>query len=349
MKPEVSIIIPTYNSEKYIAQALDSVFNQSYSNLEVILIDDASRDSTIEIARCFGDRRLRIFENKQNRGVSYGRNFGIRQAQGKWIALLDSDDWYAPNRLEKLITLGEADDVDLIADDLWLINEEQTQHWSTLLSECPKIKFPEIALIDPVNFVISDRLSSINAKRTWSLGYTKPMIKREFLLKHQIWYDENLRVGEDFSLYLECLRHQARFYLVNQPYYYYRTRTTSLSTRKPTAYLAESCAITQSFIEREMMFLSCEDFSLLKALLENLRRFKKRLAFYQLLENLQEQKLLTAIAHLMAHPYLAVDLVRKSRMRLEKKFHEVLPPVLEPSVRQASAYNSPGELVPDSD
>lgn len=349
MKPEVSIIIPTYNSEKYIAQALESVFNQSYRNLEVILIDDASQDSTVKIASRFDDRRLKIFENKQNRGVSYGRNFGIKQAQGKWIALLDSDDWYASDRLEKLITLGEANDVDLIADDLWLINEEQTQHWSTLLRECPKMEFPAIALIDAVNFVISDRLSSINAKRTWSLGYTKPMIRREFLLKHEIWYDENLKVGEDFSLYLECLRHQAKFYLVNQPYYYYRTRITSLSTRKATEYLAESCAITQSFMDREKMSLSGDDSSLLKALSENLLIFQKRLVFYQHKEYWQELKLRTAIAHLMANPYLAVDLVGKFRMLLEKKFREALSLVADSSDRPAPVYNSLKELVPDSD
>jgi succinoglycan biosynthesis protein ExoO len=323
MKPNVSVIIPTHNSEKYIAQALESVFNQSYCNLEVILIDDASQDTTVEIARRFDDHRLKIFSHLHNRGVSYGRNFGIRQAQGQWIALLDSDDWYTSDRLEKLIAIGEAEAVDLIADDLWLIDEEQTQHWSTLLNECSNLKFSEISQIDAVNFVISDRLSSINAKRTWSLGYTKPLIRREFLLQHQIWYDESLRVGEDFSLYLECLRHQAKYYLVNQPYYYYRTRTISLSTRKPTEYLAESCAITQSFIEREVTFLACGNFNLLKALLENLRRFKKRLAFYQFLENLQEQKLYTAISHLIANPYLAIDLVRKSRMLLVKKFKKV--------------------------
>jgi succinoglycan biosynthesis protein ExoO len=349
MKPEVSVIIPVYNSEKYIAQALESVFNQSYSNLEVILIDDASQDSTVEISHSFHDPRLRIFENEQNRGVSYGRNFGIRQAQGKWIALLDSDDWYASDRLEKLIHLGEANDADLIADDLWLINEEQTRPWSTLLSECPNRETSEISSINAVKFVTSDRLGSINASRTWSFGYTKPIIKREFLLKHQIWYDETLKVGEDFSLYLECLRHQAKFYLVNRPYYYYRIRTTSLSTRKKTEYLAESCAITQSFMDREIHSPSCEDSSLHNALLENLQIFQKRLAFYHLKEYWQELKLFTVIDHLMANPSLSVDLIRKSRMGLEKKIKEVLSPVLDPSVRQAQVYNSSSELVPDSD
>jgi succinoglycan biosynthesis protein ExoO len=344
MKPKVSVIIPTYNSEQYIAQALESVLTQTDRNLEVIIIDDASHDLTVEIAHSFQDHRVKIFSNKQNRGVSYGRNFGIRQAQGKWIALLDSDDWYAPDRLEKLIALGEAKDADLIADNLLLINDHQTKHWSTLLAECPAVKFDPITLIDAVKFVTSDRLPSINAKRVWSLGYTKPLIRKEFLLKHQLGYDENLRVGEDFSLYLECLRQQAKFYLLAQPYYYYRTRTTSLSTRKPTQYLAESYAITQTFIDRELVSVSTPDDSLTKALEENLAIFQKRLAFYKLLENIQEQKLYTAIAHLFDNPFIVGDLVQKFGMLLFKKLRAVFPTVAPPSVSQSPGYDSIREL-----
>ncbi|MEY2858415.1 MAG: hypothetical protein RLZZ74_2728 [Cyanobacteriota bacterium] len=349
MKPEVSVIIPTYNSEQYIAQALESVLTQTYGNLEVILIDDASHDLTVEIAHSFQDRRLKIFSNNQNRGVSYGRNFGIRQAQGKWIALLDSDDWYAPHRLEKLIALGEAQDADLIADDLLLINDYQTEHWSTLLTECPQMKFSAITLIDAVKFVTSDRLSTINAKRTWSLGYTKPLIRREFLLKHQLWYDENLQVGEDFSLYLECLRQQAKFYLSAQPWYHYRTRTTSLSTRKPTEYLAESCAITQTFIDRELDSVSAPDDTLIKALGENLAIFQRRLAFYKLLENIQEQKLYTAIVHLFDNPCIARDLLRKSGMLLFKKLMTMLPTATESTDSQSPGYKQLKECVQELD
>jgi succinoglycan biosynthesis protein ExoO len=136
---------------------------------------------------------------------------------------------------------------------------------------------------------------------------------------------------------------------VNQPYYYYRTRSTSLSTRKKTEYLAESYAITQRFIDLEEESPSCQDSSLHKALSENLLIFQKRLAFYQHREYWQELKLFTAIAHLIEHPYVIIDLVRKSRMVLEKKFKEVVSPVLEPSVRQAPVCNPPRELVPDSD
>jgi len=349
MKPEVTVIIPTYNSEQYIAQALESVFTQTYGNLEVILIDDASHDLTVEIAHSFQDRRLKIFSNNQNRGVSYGRNFGIRQAQGKWIALLDSDDWYAPQRLEKLIDLGETQDADLVADDLLLINDDQTEHWSTLLAECPQMEFSLITLIDGVKFVTSDRLPSINAKRIWSLGYTKPLIRREFLLKHQLWYDENLQVGEDFSLYLECLRQQAKFYLLAEPYYYYRTRTTSLSTRKPTEYLAESCAITQTFIDRELVSVSAPNDKLVKALGENLVVFQRRLALYKLLENIQEQKLYTAITHLFDNPVIAGDLLQKSGILLFKKLVAMLPTATETADSQSPDHRKLKKWVQELD
>lgn len=322
MKPEVSVIIPTYNSEQYIAKALKSVFNQSYRNLEVILIDDASADSTVKIARSFHEPRLKIIINEQNRGVSYGRNLGIAQARGKWIALLDSDDWYASERLSKLVAVGEAQEADLIADDLFLINDGASEPWSTLCAESPQLKLSLIALIDAVKFVASDRLAPIGAKRTWSLGYTKPLISSEFLRQNQIWYDENLKVGEDFSLYLECLRKQARFYLLKQPYYYYRTREISLSTRKPTEYLHESCAITQNFIEREIN--ASGKSPLFNALQENLLIFQKRLAFYRLLESFKKQSLQQAIAQIIAHPYLINTLWQKSLIVLNKKLRALI-------------------------
>ncbi|MEM6614002.1 MAG: glycosyltransferase family 2 protein [Cyanobacteria bacterium P01_C01_bin.72] len=336
MKPEVSVIVPTYNSEKYIAKALKSVFRQSYRNLEVILIDDASTDSTVKIARSFHEPRLKIIINEQNRGVSYGRNLGIDQARGKWIALLDSDDWYATERLTRLVAVGEAQEADMVADDLFLINDGSSEPWSTLCAESPQLKLSSITLINAVKFATSDRLAPIGEERTWSLGYTKPLIKKEFLRQNQIWYDDSLQVGEDFSLYLECLRKQARFYLLKQPYYYYRTREISLSTRKPTEYLSESCVITQSFIEREINTSGASP--LFQALRENLVIFQKRLAFYRLLESFKQQKLRQAISQIIAHPYLIKILWQKSLMVLNKKLRALIINKAANSSRKSNRY-----------
>ncbi|WP_319418710.1 glycosyltransferase family 2 protein [Pleurocapsa sp. FMAR1] len=308
MNPEVSIIIPTYNSENYIAKALKSVLNQTYSNFEIILIDDASSDSTVDIARSFNDKRLKIIANKYNRGVSYGRNCGIKQAKGQWIALLDSDDWYAPQRLERLLSVAKKRCVDMIADNLLLIQEQATKYWSTLLQENAQ-DLSSAKLINAVEFVTSDRPSSIGAKRNWSLGYLKPLIRKEFLIKNNIWYDEALNVGEDFSFYLECLRHRGRFYLIPEAYYYYQTRSLSLSTRKPTEYLSQSCEITQRFINQENCVST--DSKLLEALAQNLAAFERRLAYHHLLENIMSKKIQRIYQQIVEKPYLLADVTSR--------------------------------------
>ena len=320
MNLEISIIIPTYNSEAYIGQALDSVLRQTYRNFEILLIDDASNDSTVEIARSYKDSRLKIISNKRNRGVSYSRNCGIKAAKGNWIALLDSDDWYAPQRLEKLFEVAKAENADLVADDLHLIGDRKLQPWSTLLAQNKQelITRP----ISAVEFVKSDRPNPVNITRNWSLGYLKPLIKREFLLEHNIQYDETIRIGEDYILYLECLRQQGRFVLLPQAYYYYRTRQTSLSTRKPTAYLADSCDITKIFINREIEQKG--NSLLLKTLFENLIIYQKRLAYYRVVEAIKQKELLKATKEIMYSPYTLGYLFSRFRGMLQQKIGSLL-------------------------
>ncbi|MCC0177583.1 glycosyltransferase family 2 protein [Waterburya agarophytonicola K14] len=321
MNPEVSIIIPTYNSEAYLAQALESVISQTYRDFEIILIDDASTDSTVKIARNFKDKRLKIICNKHNRGVSYGRNCGIKVARGNWIALLDSDDWYAPERLEKLLSVAKRENADLVADNLNLIRDRQSQPWSTLLLENQQ-EISSVESIDAINFVISDRPNPITAKRNWSLGYTKPLIKRKFLLQHGIEYDEAINVGEDFILYLECLRQEAHFVLVPEAYYYYRTRSSSLSTRKPTEYLSDSCKITQIFITREIK--SHGNSNLLKVLFENSIIYQKRLAYYLVLEAIKRKKIIESIKLILDNPYTLGSLVNRLAGVLQNKIASIL-------------------------
>jgi len=103
-QPLVSVVIPTYNVEDYIEQAVSSVLAQSYRNLEVIIVDDQSPDNSIALVKnTFSDYRIKIIK-QQNRGLAGARNTGIRHANGEFIALLDSDDFWAINKIEKHIT-----------------------------------------------------------------------------------------------------------------------------------------------------------------------------------------------------------------------------------------------------
>ena len=101
--PLVSVIMPAYNAEKYIEEAVSSVLSQTYKNWELLILDDCSSDCTAEIAEYFAslDTRIRLLRNPQNMGVAKTRNRGFDIAKGEWIALLDSDDVWHSDKLEK--------------------------------------------------------------------------------------------------------------------------------------------------------------------------------------------------------------------------------------------------------
>lgn len=106
MEYQVSIIIPIYNSEEYLKDCITSVVNQTYKNLEILLINDGSTDRSIDICNFFAkkDHRIKVFNNI-NRGVSYSRNFGIDNANGDYILFIDSDDTVENNYVEELVSL----------------------------------------------------------------------------------------------------------------------------------------------------------------------------------------------------------------------------------------------------
>ena len=101
----VSIIMPSYNTEAYIAETIESVLAQSYKNWELIIVDDCSRDNTDEVVRSYlSDYRIHYLKNEENKGAAFSRNLALREAKGKWIAFLDSDDLWMPKKLEKQIS-----------------------------------------------------------------------------------------------------------------------------------------------------------------------------------------------------------------------------------------------------
>lgn len=103
----VSIIMPSWNTGKYIAQSIDSVLKQTYTNWELIIVDDCSTDNTDEVISNYTDKRIRYLKNSNNSGAALTRNRALREAQGEWIAFLDSDDLWLPEKLEHQIAFME--------------------------------------------------------------------------------------------------------------------------------------------------------------------------------------------------------------------------------------------------
>lgn len=100
--------MPSYNTAKYIGDSIESVLAQTYSNWELIIVDDCSSDNTDEIVAKFTDKRIRYLKNEKNSGAAVSRNYALREAKGKWIAFLDSDDLWHPQKLEKQLAFMKA-------------------------------------------------------------------------------------------------------------------------------------------------------------------------------------------------------------------------------------------------
>ena len=107
----VSIIMPSYNTAKFISETIDSVLTQTYTNWELIIVDDCSTDNTDEVVKSFlSDDRIKYIKNEKNSGAAFSRNRALCEAKGKWIAFLDSDDVWLPEKLEKQIAFMEKND-----------------------------------------------------------------------------------------------------------------------------------------------------------------------------------------------------------------------------------------------
>ncbi|MEH1776339.1 glycosyltransferase family 2 protein [Nostoc sp.] len=311
MNPKVSVIIPAYNTEAYIAKAIESALEQTLDDIEVIMVDDGSSDKTVEIAKSFTDQRLKIMVNQQNLGVSAARNRALRAAQGEWIAVLDSDDWYVPDRLEKLVYLANEINADMIADDLHLIKDGATSPWSTLIQESGEC-IDKIIPIDIVYFVETD----VYGKPGLHLGLSKPLFKREFLVKHGIMYDENLSIAEDFWFDMKFLINGARFFLVPKPYYFYRSRPISLVRQNILSSLNQYLSSTNYFMEQEVVK---KNPALIRALSYNLAVYNKNLDYFKVVMPIKEGKWLTGLTEIRKNPYFIFDFISRFRNIIERR------------------------------
>jgi succinoglycan biosynthesis protein ExoO len=301
MHPVVSVIIPAYNTAAYIAQSIESALQQTLQNIEIIVIDDGSTDHTLQVARSFQDHRLKVLENDANQGTTVTTNRGLAVAQGEWVTTLDSDDWMAPNRLERLVEVARSRKADVIVDDLYLVQDGEEQPWSTLLRESDH-PITGIQVLDPVFFVETD----IYAQRSLHLGLTKPLFRRAFLMQQGICYDTSIKAAFDFWIDMDCLLQGAKFILLPEPYYFYRARAGSAVSSKRVGWLSDCCQATEKFMLRPTVQ---QNPALMAALTQHLVRFKRYRSYYQVVEPLKQHHYLVALTALFQHPYFFIHLL----------------------------------------
>ncbi|MEM6252520.1 MAG: glycosyltransferase family 2 protein [Cyanobacteria bacterium P01_D01_bin.156] len=289
MNPDISVIIPAYNTGTYIKKAINSVLSQTFENFEIIVVDDASTDDTVQVIKTIKDNRLKLICQKYNQGAGASRNRALKEAVGDWIAVLDSDDWYAPERLEKLLEFAQKHQADIVADDFYIIEDGEAVPRTTML-EYHNSSIKDVLRITPTFFVLSD----IDGRKGLELGFSKPLFRRSFLIENNIFYKPEITVSQDFWLDLDCLVRDAKFFLLPEPYYYYLSREGALTTSTNTIKrLDEECAAVHKFCRDEANYLR-ENVKLAKALNLKLRETQKLRDYHKVVDCLKQRKLLKA-------------------------------------------------------
>ncbi|MCJ7996444.1 glycosyltransferase family 2 protein [Rhizobium cremeum] len=220
---KVSVIIPCHNGEDFVAKAIHSVLNQTHTDVECIVIDDASRDRSREIILAISEKDQRVVPIllDRNAGPSAARNKAIDIATGEWITLLDADDLYKEDRLEVLLDLARKTDADAVVDNQSVRNFGDDRHvfdafgflkGSNPIPISQELFFRETV---PVAFMNS--------------GYLKPMFRRDYLIRNKLRYQEDCRVGEDFLLYSDFVTLNPKFYGTSYAGYIYFRRPNSLT------------------------------------------------------------------------------------------------------------------------
>lgn len=201
--PKVSTIIPTYNRAQTLSRAINSVLQQTYPSLELIVVDDGSTDNTSEVVKSFNDPRIRFVCHGRNRGASAARNTGIKEAKGEYIAFNDSDDEWLPQKLERQMAFFRQDDTGRLG---LVICEAEG-----LCSNNSKFKH-NLRYLD---------FEELIYHRGIGLGTPKLLVNRT-LAGSELYFDESLPAIEDWELVLRLSRVMRIGYLAEPLFRFYR-------------------------------------------------------------------------------------------------------------------------------
>lgn len=293
MSPDISVIIAAYNVQCYIERAIKSALIQTNCadapSIEVIVVDDASTDGTREKVSRITDPRLQCIHLSSNSGPGAARNAGIARASGRWIAVLDGDDAFFPERLTRLMKLAADQKADIVVDNLSVFRESSGASFP-MFSASRLARLPLLRLSD----FIAGNQSFLGS---YALGYMKPVILAEFLRKHGLCYDTDIRIGEDYLLLAQALALGARCAVDPTAGYLYTSRAGSVSNR---------------FVKEDVLRIIASDAAFVSAyklspasLKEQRRRevhLKEAYAFACLVEAIKDRKLLPALSIAAATP-----------------------------------------------
>ncbi len=220
---EISAIVPIYKAEEYINRCIDSLINQTFKDIEIILVNDGSPDKCGEIANDYQEKDSRIkVIHKDNGGVSKARNVGIQCATGKYVVFVDPDDWIELDMYENMYLKAEVTSCDMVICD-YIVES------TSLGAYREKFPFPQNKVLSGENIkkeILSYFIKSETCGTIWNKMY-----KRNIITKHNIKFPSEIGVGEDYLFNLEYLTYTNSLIYMPTPFYHYDVRQGSAMSK----------------------------------------------------------------------------------------------------------------------
>ncbi len=300
--PAVSVLIPAYNVAGYLDESVGSALAQDVE-VEVIIVDDCSNDdgaTAAAIRRLEADPRVRGFRLPVNGGPSAARNKALDEARGEWVAFLDADDWFGPERLSYLLNVAEAVGADAVNDDLLLINEGHDRPWTSIYEMTGWKQAGE-----------GRRLSAAElCRRDWII---QPMFRTAWLRRHGLrFHTVRNWAGEDFEFYMNAILSGARWVTAREARYFYRSRPGQLTGNRA---LAEGIIESLEAMARDPRVRG--DRELARAMSDRIGRVRSAqwLGFFA--DAVRDRRFLRAAAMVLRSPARLADAAAALRRRLE--------------------------------
>lgn len=316
-QPDVTFVIAAYNAAETIVAAIDSALAQDDVSLEVVVVDDCSPDDTRSVVQAVADRdpRVKLIALDSNLGPGGARNVGFDAAQGRWIAVLDSDDMVYSDRIAQMIMRAENANADIAIDNLDIVYSDGR----------PRETMFEPAFLESKKFLTLEDFirSNMLFKSTFNFGYIKPIFRRGFLNEHSLRFRQDLRIGEDYLLLASALASGASCVIEPMPGYVYHIRQGSISRVLELHHVDAMIAADQEFLRQFTLLPAAMD-----AQAERTRSLVQARHFLLLVDSIKRRSVTDTIRIAIRDPAALKHLRMPISLRLQKLKNTFLPSAL---------------------